>query len=362
MKSRFGLSVILGGLLLLTAALVGTYYWAEGLWFAELGYLPEFLLRSRTQIDLGCFTFLVSLAITFYNLNVARKLQFNQNCLLPNQANLRVGLGLKGLLPAIMGLGLLLSAGLLYHGYLAYEELTSARAAVPAPFGIDFELDWVLAQRVASDPVALVVLVVVAIALVTFPQLLVRLGAIALSACFAIIAVEEWARVLRALYPLNFGQVDPVFGKELGYYIFKLPLLELINFWLSGLLLFVLCAVALMYLLAGNTFSQGRFAGFSSSQQRHLYAIAAAVLIFTSMSHWLNRFELLYSEQGVTYGASFTDIQVDLPVSAGLSLIALALALFLIWRTIFWPKGGIVPVRGVRGLRFVFAHPVMVAI
>ncbi|MEO1445347.1 MAG: UPF0182 family protein, partial [Cyanobacteria bacterium J06635_11] len=126
--------------------------------------------------------------------------------------------------------------------------------------------------------------------------------------------------------------------------------------------LFVLCAVALLYLLAGNSFSQGRFAGFSSAQQRHLYAIAAALLILTSMSHWLSRFGLLYSEQGVTYGASFTDIHVDLPVNAALSLIALGLALFLIWRTVLWPRGGITPVVGARGFRFLFAHPIMVAI
>ncbi|MEL6776528.1 MAG: UPF0182 family protein [Cyanobacteria bacterium J06597_16] len=361
-RSHTGQAILLAALVLITAAYIATYYWAEGLWFAELNYLSEFLLRSRTQLALGLTTLLLSLGIAFYNLNLANKLQINQNCLLPNQENLRVGLGLKTLLATLMALGILLSSGLFYHLYLSVEKVRTVHSAVPAPFGVDFELDWALAKQLAQQPVGLAIVAGGAIAIVTFPRSLVRLGAAVLSVCFSIIAVDEWARVLRALDPSLFNQVDPVFGQDLGYYIFKLPLLELINFWISGLLLYVLCAVLLLYVMAGNTFAQGRFAGFSSAQQRHLYAIAATLLIFTSMSHWLDRFELLYSEQGVTYGASFTDIHVDLPVNSALSLIALALALFLIWRTIFWPKGGIVPVRGARGLRFVFAHPIMVAI
>lgn len=364
---RFGQSqtgVMLAGvsLVLFSAIYVATYYWAEGLWFAELNYLPAFLLRSRAQIALGLCMFSASLGIAFYHLNLADRLQFNQNCLLPNQANLRVGLGLKALLPALMGLGVLLSAGLLYHVHLAITEVRLLRTTIPAPFGIDFELDWFLVQQLAAQPIGLGGVLVGALAFITFRRMLVRLGAVVLSLCFGVTAAEEWARVLPALDPSLFGQNDPLFGKELSYYIFKLPVLELVNFWLSGLLLFVLGAVILLYLMAGNTLSQGRFAGFSSAQQRHLYQIAAGVLVSTSMSHWLDRFELLYSQQGVTYGASFTDIHVDLPVSSALSLIALGLALFLIGQTLFWPQDGISSVKGTRGLRFIFAHPVVVAI
>ncbi len=332
-----------GGLIALAVGLgvayIATYYWAEGLWFAELNFLDEFWLRSRTQIALGLSMTIASLVIIFANFNRANRLQAQQNCLLPNQANLRTGLGLKGLLPVLMLIGLLLSSGLLYHAYLAWVELQTVRSGVPAPLGIDFELDWRMIQQLVQQPVGLAVVIGCAIALIAFPQALLEVGAVLLSLCFGIIAAGQWARVLPSLGPVPFNQIEPVFGHELSFYIFKLPVLELTNFWLSGLLLFVFLAVALKYMMAGNTFSQGRFAGFSASQQRHLYAIASVLLITTSMSHWLERFERLYSKQGVAYGASFTDIHVDLPVNAALSLISLALALFLIWRTVFQPRG-----------------------
>lgn len=369
MRSPIGKALILGISITLIVAYVITYYWAEGLWFNELNFADEFWLRSRTQLGLGLAVLLTSLGITFYNLQLADRLQFNQNCLLPNQANLRTGLGLKALLPVLLGMGLLLSAGLIYHGHLAIQELNTVRAAIPAPFGIDFELDWALTQQLVQQPVGLALVGIGAVAIVAFPHMLLRLGAVFLSLCFGTIAIEEWARILPALDPTPFGQVDPVFGRELSFYIFKLPLLELVNFWLSGLLLFVLVAVALLYILAGNTFSQGRFAGFSSAQQQHLYAIAAGLLVITSMSHWLGRFELLYSEQGITYGASFTDINVDLPVNAALSLISLGLAMFLVWKTLVWPRVGEVAKRPVNILkyggrlrRFLYAHPIVFAI
>lgn len=360
-----GRVLLVGTLLVLIAAYIATYYWAEGLWFAELNFSDEFWLRSRTQLSLGCGVTFASLGFAFYNLNLESRFQINQNCLLPNQANLKVGLGLRGLLPALLGIGLMLSAGLLYHGYLALNEVNSVRRAIPTPFGIDFELDWALVQRLAQQPVGLAFVVGGAIALVAFPQVLIRISALVTSLCFGTIAAEEWARVLSSLDPTPFGQSDPVFGRELSFYVFKLPLWELVNFWLSGLLLFVMLAVALLYLLAGDTFSQGRFAGFSAPQQRHLYAIAAGLLLTNSLSHWLKHFKLLYSRQGVAYGASFTDIYVDWPVDASLSLISLGLALFLIWRTLTWSGvGSFVKTSVHRGWwsRVLAAHPVLFAI
>ena len=51
---------------------------------------------------------------------------------------------------------------------------------------------------------------------------------------------------------------------------------------------------------------------------------------------WLERFQLLYSTQGVLFGAGFTDAHIDLPARTLLGWGGLAIALFLTWRTCFW--------------------------
>ncbi|MGI8934933.1 MAG: UPF0182 family protein [Phormidesmis sp.] len=339
-RSPVGLKLIVISLMLLAATYIVTYYWAEGLWFDELNFLGEFWLRSLTQLVLGLFTLFASLAIAFFNLNLATRLQYNQNCLLPNQANLRTGLGLQWLLPVMLGLGIGIGADLLYHTYLAVTDLLTPRPSIPIPLGLGFNADWGLVQQLVAQPVGIGIVLGCAIALAAAPQTLIRVGAVVLSLSFGIVLTQEWVRILPALNFVTFDQLDPLFQQDLSFYIFQLPVWELFEFWLSGLLLFMLMAVALGYLLAGNTLSQGHFAGFSLPQQRHLYALAASLLMVTALGHWLNRYELLYSPQGVTYGASYTDIQVGLPVNGALSLISLGLALTLMWRAFVQPKVG----------------------
>ncbi|MEM8503132.1 MAG: UPF0182 family protein [Cyanobacteria bacterium P01_D01_bin.1] len=323
---------VTAAVLLLVLSYVATDYWAEGLWFDELGFLSEFWVRSRTQLLLGSITLFASLGFTFFNFNTAEKLKFNRNCLLPNQANLSIGIGLRALLPVLFCLGVIISSGLFHHIRIALIELSTTRTSIPTPLGLNFNANWQLAQSLVVQPIWLGLVCAGAIALIASPMSLLRTAAVILSICFSITATEEWARVLPTLNPSAFSQFDPVFNEELSFYIFRLPLWELIEFWLSGILMFMLVAVTLEYLLAGNTFSQGRFAGFSSGQQRHLSAIASGLLIVTALGDWLRRYELLYSPQGVSYGASFTDIFVGLPVNTALSFIALGLAATLAGR------------------------------
>ena len=336
-RSPAGSTWLTVAVFILISAYVATYYWAESLWFAELDFAREFRLRSVAQLGLGFSVFAASLGFSLFNLNVEKRFEFNESCLLPNQSNLRAGLGLRLLLPLLVGLGMVVGGALLYHVELAVIEVRMLRAPIPVPLGLNFHNNWLLLQRLVKQPVELGLVVASAIAMLAFPKTLIRLGAVALSVSFGIIAAEEWARIVPAFNPTLFDQVDPVFSEDLSYYIFRLPLWELLEIWLSGTLLFLLSASALEYLLAGNTLSQGRFSGFSGAQQRHLYSLAAGLLGVTALGHWLSRYELLYSAQGVSYGASFTDVHINLPVNLALSLISLALALALLWRTARWP-------------------------
>ncbi|PZO21881.1 MAG: hypothetical protein DCF25_04240 [Leptolyngbya foveolarum] len=336
-RSPSGSSWLIGAVFILISAYVATYYWAESLWFAELDFAREFRLRSVAQLGLGFSIFAASLIFALFNLNVEKRFEFNESCLLPNQSNLRAGLGLRLLLPLALGLGMVVGGALLYHVELAVIEMRLLRAPIPVPLGLNFHNNWLLLQRLVKQPIELGLVVASAIAMLAFPKTLIRLGAVALSVSFGIIAAEEWTRIIPAFNPTLFDQVDPVFGEDLSFYIFRLPLWELLEIWLSGTLLFLLAASALEYLLAGNTLSQGRFSGFSGAQQRHLYSLAAGLLGVTALGHWLGRYELLYSPQGVSYGASFTDVHINLPVNLALSIISLALALALLWRTARWP-------------------------
>ncbi|NEP43069.1 MAG: COG1615 family transporter, partial [Okeania sp. SIO2H7] len=84
-----------------------------------------------------------------------------------------------------------------------------------------------------------------------------------------------------------------------------------------------------------NSLSQGSFLRFSQPQQRHLHGLAGALMLTVAYSYFIDCFELLYSPRGVAYGASFTDVKMQLPANIFLSILALLIAAFLFWQAIF---------------------------
>ena len=62
---------------------------------------------------------------------------------------------------------------------------------------------------------------------------------------FALSAAGQWRTLLQAMYGTAFGVTDPVFGRDVGYYVFSLPAIELLTGLLFGVLFISLIAVAL---------------------------------------------------------------------------------------------------------------------
>ncbi|MDJ0708245.1 MAG: UPF0182 family protein [Leptolyngbyaceae cyanobacterium MO_188.B28] len=328
-------TLVLGSLLALDIAF---NFVAEGLWFQEVDYLPVFWLRLATRLILGFLAFGGSLGFSWMNLALAQRLRLYEHK--KERLELKPGLGLRWLLPLCLALGFLLGVQLLYQGQIAASHwqprVTLYNPSPPVPLWIRPASIWSIAQQLNSHHWQIGLLAVGAIALIIRPQVLTIVAAILMSFGFGLVSSTQWPKVLPALSPTPFNQLDPQFEIDIKFYIFTLPALELLEFWLVGLFFFVLVSITLIYLLSDHSLSQGRFLGFSPAQQRHLYGLGGGLLLFTALSHWLNRYKLLYSTQGVVFGASYTDVTVDLPVNTGLSILSLALGLALLWRTVFW--------------------------
>jgi uncharacterized membrane protein (UPF0182 family) len=212
-------------------------------------------------------------------------------------------------------------------------SLPDVTPPLPPPF------DWSsFGQLLPVQIWQLAVLAVIAIALIVKPQFWLTAIASALSLFFALVVSAQWSRILPYFSPTTFNAADPLFGRDISFYIFSVPVWQLLNFWLGGLCLLTLVAVTLMYLLSGDSLSQGKFPGFSQSQLRHLYGLGSAFAATSAFHYWLSRYELLYSLRGVTYGASYTDVNIQLPINTGLSVLAGAIALWLLLQTIFWSR------------------------
>jgi uncharacterized membrane protein (UPF0182 family) len=162
------------------------------------------------------------------------------------------------------------------------------------------------------------------------PLVSLSVGGGVLVISLGVIVTGQWMHLLPALSGEVFDLRDPLYHQDISFYIFRLPALEVLRFWLDSVLLYSALSVALIYWLSGNSFSDGRFPGFSPPQQRHLGLLLSVGLIYFALRLWLGRYELLYSKLGVVFGAGFTDTHVLLPALSLLALLALGLALGLL--------------------------------
>lgn len=310
---------------------------AERLWFVEVNYRDVFWLRLRSQLFLGLIPVALTLLFTWGNLALADR----TTPLPPPEAPTRLqGMRLGWLLMLAGMLSFLVGVQLVYQGQIAadfwQETTTLYESTTPLPLWPKLQLFRVAGQILLAQPWLIAALGLSTVAFVVYPRQLGRLAAGWMSLGFGLILAKQWPTVLLALNPVAYNETEPIFKRDIGFYIFQLPILHLLEFWAIGVLFFTLVTVSLVYLLRGGSLSRGRFYGFSLSQQQHLYTLAGLLFLITSFSHWLGRYDILYSREGVVYGAGYTHVHVLLPVNVGLMLLTLALGLVFLWRGLLW--------------------------
>ncbi len=330
-----GCALALAGVLAADAVI---HLLAERLWFVEVNYLEVFWLQLRSQLLLGLIPIGLTLLFTWGNLALA-----DRTTPLPppsERAAKTQGLALGGVLVGAGLLSLLVGVQLVYQGQIAadfwQETTTLYETTTPLSLWPKLQLFQGVGQVLLAQPWLIATLGVSTVAFVIYPRQLGRLAATLMSLGFGLIAAKQWPMVLLALNPVSYNEADPIFGRDIGFYIFQLPLLRLLEFWLIGFLFFTFVAVCLVYLLRGGTLSRGWFYGFSPSQQQHLYTLAGLLFMITSFSHWLGRYDILYSREGVVYGAGYTHVHALLPANWGLALLTLGFGLVFLWRGLLW--------------------------
>jgi len=142
-------------------------------------------------------------------------------------------------------------------------------------------------------------------------KIAVILGVVVLSLIFGWVAQGNWQIVLQFLNKQPFGSSDPIFHKEIGFYVFTLPFLHLLRDWFVGALIVTLIGSAVMYVVSYGM-QRLRF-DLVKPVLAHLAGLAVAILGLCAWGYWLGIWELVFSKRGVAFGASYTDLHAQLP-------------------------------------------------
>lgn len=323
---------------------------AESLWFQEIGYLGVFVKALTNKVIIWLLTFLISGGFLFLNIFLARKFRhsnlakqkeklLNRESLSKKQPHKTV-FRLRILLPIVLFLNLLIGLICLHYSQIIAKfwqpGLSLLNIAPPLPFSLKSEITQLVNSIINGNLILWQIFFAAAVVIILFINTEFFLIAISLglSLIFSTVIAGNWTKFLQYSGATDFQELDPLFQNDLSFYIFKLPIWQLLEVWLSGLFGYTFIACCLLYLVSGNSLSQGKFPGFSQPQSRHLQALGSLIIFTEALSHWLKRYELLYSLRGVAYGASYTDVKIQLPVEAGLAFAGGAIAFWLFWQSL----------------------------
>ena len=139
-------------------------------------------------------------------------------------------------------------------------------------------------------------------------------------------ATVHWETVLGYLNATPFGTVDPLFGYDLSFFVFVLPLWRLVHGWALTLVTATIVLTLAVYVLQRSLVLTSRGPRLAAGARSHLLVLGAVALALKAIGFWLDRFELVFSPRGTVFGATYTDIYASLPVLGALAVFAVLCA------------------------------------
>ncbi|HEX6982720.1 MAG TPA: UPF0182 family protein [Balneolaceae bacterium] len=160
-----------------------------------------------------------------------------------------------------------------------------------------------------------------------FRKIFWGLGA-ALSVFFSIAFFTQWDKYFRFHWSEMFGQLDPIFGNDIGFYLFRLPFIQLVQNSLISLVFFVTIALIILYIYSGAlSIAPSKRITAAGGIKKQVSVNLGIWLLLLSWGYYLDRYNILYSESGIVYGASYVDVSINLPVTWVLCMLCFLLAL-----------------------------------
>ncbi|MFT5874406.1 MAG: uncharacterized membrane protein (UPF0182 family) [Clostridium sp.] len=138
-------------------------------------------------------------------------------------------------------------------------------------------------------------------------------------------ASNYWYEILKFANNTSFNTVDPLLGKDISFYIFKLPLIESIyQAFIALLVLLVVITVIIHIVLTAKDHliyskKEGIYSEFKKFKSgitkftgRQLAIVSSLMLLLVSLGYMIKSWNLVYSLRGIVFGASYTDVHVSL--------------------------------------------------
>lgn len=143
--------------------------------------------------------------------------------------------------------------------------------------------------------------------------------ALVLSVIAGAVTGSFWEEFLLYQNQASFGLTDPIFGNDVGFYVFSMPILTMVRGLAICVLIFTMIYILAIYgIQYGVQESKGKAKSIAErilfKGLTHLSVLGillmAALIFYTVIARW----NILFSTRGAVFGAGWTDVNVQLPV------------------------------------------------
>src|SRR5437899_2186403 len=169
-------------------------------------------------------------------------------------------------------------------------------------------------------------------------------GSAFLAFLFGISASPMWDRLVLALHTVPFHMKDPVFGRDVSFYVFRLPFYQFLYGWAFAALVVVTLVVAGAHYVTGGIRPQSAAERVTPQVKAHLSVLIGLIALLRAWGYRLGQYNLLYSTRGKISGASYTDLHAELPALRLLVVISIIGAILFLVNIRF--RGWALPIAG----------------
>ena len=169
------------------------------------------------------------------------------------------------------------------------------------------------------------------------------------SLLFALIAgagvASQWNSWILFTNAQEFGVADPQFGEDIGFYVFRLPFLTFVVDWAFASVIIIAIVTAVAHYLNGGIRVQAPTERVGRPVKGHLSVLLGLLALIRAVGYYLARYELNFSGRGAVEGATYTDVNAQLPALN--LLILISLAAFVLFIVNIRRQGWVLPALGV---------------
>ncbi len=143
-------------------------------------------------------------------------------------------------------------------------------------------------------------------------------------------ASGQWNTWLLFVHRLSFGTTDPLYHKDIGFYVFDLPFFSFVVTWLLVSLFVILIITSVFHFFNGGIRTTRKSPRVAPRVKAHLSVIGAGIALMKAAGYVIARWELVNSTNGVVQGAGYTDVHARMPALTILIFLSVASALILL--------------------------------